>query len=141
LSIVAVAALVLVAAPVSSASSSHADSSSLLQDEFCTKANAGGGAKPQTTVLGHYPEYKTFGPSSANRFNVQDAASLTDRQLWTLNKRFLDDGIARGDDFLLSTGPDMMRQKSFFAQELAYMQTRGYTPVQTVDGWRLVGRT
>ncbi len=37
-------------------------------------------------------------------FELPQGKTLPNTQVWELNKRWLDEAIARGDDFILATG-------------------------------------
>jgi filamentous hemagglutinin len=61
---------------------------------------------------------------------------MSPTQQWAANTRFLDRLITRGDEVLLATNAADARAGTFFARELEYLISRGYT--LTSDGWRLL---
>ena len=56
-----------------------------------------------------------------NSYLVRDA-------VWAINKQFLDEAIQRGDELILATDSQLARAGSYFAKELAYLESLGYTP-------------
>jgi RHS repeat-associated protein len=86
------------------------------------------------TVLGHYPEYVNLAESTgANYFNVPTSEwnAMTPSEQWSMNERFLDEAIARGDKFQLATPLDKVRPGSFFERELRYLESKGYIVNET----------
>ena len=76
--------------------------------------------------LGHYPQYAVTGDlEGLTRLQMSEATwrSLNTYDLWLVNKAFLDQAIARGDKFVLTT--DVQRY-SFFAEEIQYLINSGY---------------
>jgi RHS repeat-associated protein len=81
-------------------------------------------------TLGHYPDYVDLaGTTGAKHFSVPDDVwdKMSPAQQWAANRKFLDRGIANGDTFLLATPVDVMRTNSWYAEELNYLMSRGYT--------------
>jgi hypothetical protein len=92
-----------------------------------------------SSVLGHYPNYvETAESLGARYFNVPKEAwaKMTPTEQWAANQRFLDRAIQRGDDFVLATPPQMARPGSFYARELNYLESRGFT--LNVDGTKML---
>jgi RHS repeat-associated protein len=92
-----------------------------------------------TTVLGRYPGYLNTAKSLGARYlDVPPArwARMTPAEQWAANTRFLDRLIGRGDDVVLSTAAREAAPNSFFARELEYLTSRGYTISD--DGMRLL---
>jgi len=90
-----------------------------------TAANAG------KTVLGHFPEYLRLAESEgANVFNIPSETwnALSEGERWAANQAFLDQAVARGDQILLATPPNLARAGSYFARELEYLAGKGYVP-------------
>ena len=91
------------------------------------------------TVLGHFPEYlekaKELG---ANRFSIPTSAweQMSTTARWAANQKFLDRAIARGDEFILATPANLARAGSYFAQELEYLASKGYS--LSADGLRML---
>jgi hypothetical protein len=52
---------------------------------------------------------------------------MSPAEQWAANQKFLDRGIANGDTFLLATPIDVMRTNSWYAQEINYLFSKGYT--------------
>jgi hypothetical protein len=91
------------------------------------------------TVLGHYPGYVNTAQSIGARYlDVPPAvwARMTPTEQWAANTRFLDRLMARGDNVLLSTPALQAAPNSFFARELEYLTSRGYT-VSSDGRWLL----
>jgi len=88
-------------------------------------AKAGG-----ITVLGHGPDYVQKARELGATYFLMDSAAwdalvATDKKLaWGVNQKFLDDAIARGDEFILAT--ELERRPSFFEDELRYLLEHGY---------------
>ncbi|MBN1612369.1 MAG: hypothetical protein JW940_37405, partial [Polyangiaceae bacterium] len=83
-----------------------------------------------TTVLGHHPEYlERAAELGARRFNIPTRVwnKMSAAEQWAANQRFLDRLIARGDRVVLSTPAAEARAGSFFARELQYLKSHGYT--------------
>ena len=86
------------------------------------------------TVLGHYPEYVNMANASgASYFNVPTAEwnAMSQSEQWSMNQKFLDDAITRGDQFQLATPLDQVRPGSFLERELEYLEGKGYVPNAT----------
>ena len=93
----------------------------------------------KTTVIGHNPAYVQLAQKlDANYLDIQMAEwnKLDEAAKWALNRKFLDDAIARGDDFVLATPLDKVRKGSGFENELDYLYSKGYKP--SSDGTRLI---
>jgi len=91
------------------------------------------------TVLGHNPAYVQLAEElGARRLNVPTDVwqKMTPAEQWAANQRFLDRAIRRGDDIVLATPARQARPGSFFARELEYLASKGYTV--SPDGLRLV---
>jgi hypothetical protein len=92
------------------------------------------------TVLGHYPQYVELSEHlNARRFELPDSVwkGMTQDEIWTANRKFLDRTIERGDDIFLSN--PAARPDSYFEKELNYMMDQGYTI--SADGARLLPPT
>jgi hypothetical protein len=61
---------------------------------------------------------------------------LTDAERWAINKQFLDEAIARGDEILLASPESAARAGTFLARELAYLRSLGYEISK--DGTRMI---
>jgi RHS repeat-associated protein len=91
------------------------------------------------TVLGHMEDYvKLSDELNARRFSIPENIwrKMSDEERWVANKKFLDRTIARGDDIILATTLDRVREGSFFAKELQYLFNKGYRV--SADGTRLI---
>jgi RHS repeat-associated protein len=85
---------------------------------------------PACRTLGHYPDYVDLARTTgARNFSVPDDVwnRMTPAEQWAANQKFLDRGIANGDTFLLATPIDDMRTVSWYADELNYLMSKGYT--------------
>lgn len=110
----------------------------LRAEKLATKA-AKAAAVEGKTVLGHFPEYKRLGDSlNARTFQIPESAwnKMSEAERWGANQKFLDRMISRGDEVLLATPLDRVRPGSYFARELEYMGSKGFTP--SADGTRLL---
>ena len=91
------------------------------------------------TVLGRFPAYINLAKDlGANFLNIptEEFNALSPEDQWAANQAFLDRAVAAGDDFVLATAPELAREGSFYAQELAYLLSQGYVP--NVAGTALV---
>lgn len=91
------------------------------------------------TVLGHFPEYLRLAENEgANVFNIPSGTwnALSEGERWAANQAFLDQAVARGDQILLATPPNLARAGSYFARELEYLAGKGYVP--NADGTALI---
>jgi hypothetical protein len=74
----------------------------------------------------------------ARRFNVPtevwEKVSPVDQ--WAANQKFLDRMIARGDDVILASPVKAAEPATFFARELEYLRSRGFT--LSSDGTRML---
>jgi hypothetical protein len=71
-------------------------------------------------------------------FNVLDQPSKgTGRWYWSRNRAFIDDAIARGDEFRLVTDPyaPLYSGGNVYQRELRYLRDLGYTFQQSGDYW------
>ena len=116
--------------------SANTGSLEVVSTSFALKGTPPTGRQPkfrlarQTTVLGHYPEYVEWGRRlRANTFQVPAETwnKLSPAQRTALNRRFLDQAIARGDKIMLATPCTKVRPGSAFAWELEYLSEHGYT--------------
>jgi hypothetical protein len=92
---------------------------------------AAGAQGKGVTVLGHYPAYANMAEAEgANYFNVptEQWNAKSSSEQWSMNQKYLDDAIARGDQFKLATPLDQVRPGSFFERELQYLEGKGYVP-------------
>ncbi|MFI7662893.1 polymorphic toxin-type HINT domain-containing protein [Micromonospora parva] len=81
-------------------------------------------------TLGHYPDYVDLAKTTgAKHFSVPDDVwnRMSPAEQWAANRKFLDRGITNGDTFLLATPVDVMRTNSWYAEELNYLMSKGYT--------------
>lgn len=81
-----------------------------------------------TVVLGHFPDYtKLAGRLSMPYFQIDPPilAGLSDAEIWTINRQFLDRSIAAGARFALATPQGQARPGSWFARELSYLRGLG----------------
>jgi hypothetical protein len=95
--------------------------------------------RARETVLGHYPEYlEEAKRRQANFFDIppEKWKKMTTEQRWVANRSFLDDAIARGDEFILATPLYQLRPASYFERELEYLAAKGYQ--LTADQRKLV---
>ena len=86
--------------------------------------------KGGASVLGHFPAYVAKAESlGARYFNVPSKVwnKMSPSQQWAANVKFLDRAIARGDTFYLATPAANARAGSWYARELKYLNSRGYT--------------
>ena len=84
--------------------------------------NAGSGY----VSLGHYPQYVVSSQlEGMTHLQMSNATwnSLNTAGRWLVNKAFLDQAIARGDKFVLTTD---VEKYSFFAEEIQYLINSGY---------------
>jgi RHS repeat-associated protein len=91
------------------------------------------------SVLGRHPAYLQLGQSIPSRFfNIPTWIwnRMSPAQQWAANTRFLDRLVARGDQVFLATNAADAGAGTFFARELEYLISRGYT--LSDDGWRLL---
>jgi RHS repeat-associated protein len=91
------------------------------------------------SVLGRNPAYVQLGEAIPSRYlNVPTWVwnRMSSAEQWAANTRFLDRLIARGDEVYLATRASAAPPGSFFARELEYLTSRGYTISD--DGWRLL---
>lgn len=51
---------------------------------------------------------------------------MTEKQIWSANKTFLDEGIAEKAKFLLSTSIDELRAGTYLEKEINYILKNGY---------------
>jgi len=96
-----------------------------------TEGAAAGAEGRGTTVLGHYPAYVNMAEAEgASYFNVptEQWNAMSPSEQWSMNQKFLDDAIARGDQFKLATPLDQVRPGSFLEKELEYLEGKGYVP-------------
>jgi hypothetical protein len=65
---------------------------------------------------------------NANYFNVptEEWNALTPTEQWSKNQGFIDEAIARGDQFKLATPLDKVRPGSFYEKEIQYLTSKGY---------------
>jgi RHS repeat-associated protein len=63
----------------------------------------------------------------ANYFYLDDYEALTTGEQWAANQEFLDQAIARGDTFVLSSPPELAPEGSGYFKELQYLLENGYT--------------
>ncbi|MBI2397882.1 MAG: RHS repeat-associated core domain-containing protein [Xanthomonadales bacterium] len=97
------------------------------------------GAQRGISVLGRHPAYVELAEAIPSRhFSVPTWVwnRMTPTQQWAANTRFLDRLISRGDEVYLATRASSAAPGTYFARELEYMTSRGYTVSD--DGWRLV---
>ena len=60
-------------------------------------------------------------------------------EMWKINEKFLDIQIASGRDIYLSHNPDSFRYtKTFFSDEISYLERHGFKFVQEGDVWHAV---
>ena len=93
----------------------------------------------ETRVLGSYPSYLDLAEKlGAKRFNIPTKAweKMSETEKWAANVKFLDRGIASGDNFILSNSAFEAKQGTAFYKELQYMYKRGYKP--STDGMSLI---
>ena len=104
--------------------------SSRVMAGFMLGGEAGAAAEGEgVTVLGHYPEYVNLAEElNANYFNVptEEWNALTPSEQWSKNQGFIDEAIARGDQFKLATPLDKARPGSFYEKEIQYLTSKGY---------------
>jgi hypothetical protein len=92
-----------------------------------------------TTVIGRNPQYVRLGEElGANYFNIPTKVwnSMDEGQQWLANRTFLDQAIARGDEFILATSRATAKAGSWYALELEYLMYRGYRFAK--DGTHLI---
>jgi RHS repeat-associated protein len=80
------------------------------------------------TVIGHNPAYVRLAEQlGANHLNVPEKIweALSNTERWDMLKGFLDEAIARGDDFLLATPLNEIKEGSWFAKEIKYLLDTG----------------
>jgi len=82
-----------------------------------------------TAVIGHFPEYSDLAKKlGASHFNIPTSVwgRMSDAERWIANKNFLDEAIARGDEFVLATPLNKMKPGSWFEREVKYLLDHGY---------------
>lgn len=81
-----------------------------------------------TTVIGRFVggTEKYIGNKNLNVLSF-DSKDLTQEEIWAINKAWLDDAIARGDDILLIS--ETASSGSFFEKELTYLAEKGFRRV------------
>lgn len=95
--------------------------------------DAGAATETGTTVIASYaasPSYIDVAESlGANYFNVdaETWAAMTADDQWAANQSFLDEAIARGDTFALSSPPELAQEGTAYYSELQYILQNGYT--------------
>jgi hypothetical protein len=102
---------------------------SAAQSEALSTIAAGADAST-ITVLGRYPYYVNLAEQlGADYFQVDPAEwdAMSAEEQWAANRNFLDQAIARGDNFLLSTGLNSARSGTWFLREIRYLMYQGYT--------------
>lgn len=90
-------------------------------------------------VIGHYPAYIKLAKSlPAKYFDIAPEVwnAMDEGSQWKLTKKFLDTGIARGDQFILATPLDKVKPGSWLEDEINYLLSQGYTVAS--DGKSLV---
>jgi hypothetical protein len=90
-------------------------------------------------VIGHYPGNATLaGQIGADFLNIPTEVwdAMSPAEQWAANQAWLDEHIAAGHDFILSTPIEQARPGSFFALEIEYLLSQGYT--LSADGSTLV---
>jgi RHS repeat-associated protein len=92
------------------------------------------------TVLGKFPHYLKFAEKiGANRFNIPTKVweTLSAKEAWTANVKFLDRAITRGDDLVLSKKiKDISKVSGQLRKELDYLVEQGYK--LSDDGRRMI---
>lgn len=94
------------------------------------------------TVLGKYPEYLELAKSIGARvYSIPQKVfeSMTEDEQWAANQKFLDRAISRGSNFVLATPADAARPGTWYARELSYLKSQGYTVGS--DGMSMVAPT
>jgi hypothetical protein len=85
-----------------------------------------------TTVIGNYnavPSHIEYAQSlGANYFSIapEQWATMSEEEQWAANKDFLDQAIARGDTFEMSSSPEDPNAGKSFIKEVEYIQSKGY---------------
>ena len=94
--------------------------------------NKGSNPSSGTTVLGRGSDYIVKGQEMGANYLKIDAKTWNSLEqsgnAWKVNQQFLDDAIARGDEFVLATSEANAGQ-GFYAKELAYLKDKGYKVV------------
>jgi RHS repeat-associated protein len=88
------------------------------------------GVRQGITVLGRYPKYiRVAKDVGGNTFDVPIDLwnKLNKAEQWALNRKFLDEAIARGDYFYLASRWADAPVGTFFRKELEYLFSKGYT--------------
>jgi hypothetical protein len=96
-------------------------------------------ASVETRVLGSFPIYLNLAEKlGAKRFSMPTEIfeALTKEEQWAANVKFLDRGIANGDNFILSNSAFEAKEGTGFYKELQYMYKRGYKAA--ADGMSLI---
>jgi hypothetical protein len=96
-------------------------------------------AAAETTVIGSFPQYLELAEIlDANRFSIPADIweTMTEAEQWAANKAFLDEVIASGRNFVLSTPIDLAGPGSYFEQELEYLYANGYRVVS--EGTKMI---
>jgi type II secretory pathway pseudopilin PulG len=91
------------------------------------------------TVIGRHPTYVELGEQlGANYYNIPTRVwnAMSEGEKWLANRTFLDQAIARGDEFVLASGIRTAEAGSWFRIELEYLFYRGYRLAE--DGKHLV---
>jgi hypothetical protein len=93
----------------------------------------------EKTVLGRYPAYvEKAAELNARRFDVPTEVwkKMPLAKQWVANQKFLDRMIARGDEVILASPVKAAEPGTFFARELAYLRSKGFT--LSSDGTRML---
>jgi hypothetical protein len=90
-------------------------------------------------VIGRNPAYlELAGELGAERFSIPPNvwSKMTSAEQWAANVKFLDDAVARGDQFVLSNSAKLAKQGTAFWKELQYLYSKGYKAAS--DGMSLI---
>jgi RHS repeat-associated protein len=103
--------------------------SPLAATEAAAEVVAEEGTTAGVTVLGQYPEYVEMAEEmGANYLNkpAEEWEAMSAAERWATNQRFLDEAIARGDAFRLSTLTSEADATGSFMKEIEYMAQQGF---------------
>jgi hypothetical protein len=84
---------------------------------------------PPVRVIGHYPIYVEVAETEGGRFfSIPEDIyrGMSPEEQWRANVKFLDRGIAKGEEFKLATPADEIRPGSSLAKEVNFILERGY---------------
>ena len=84
----------------------------------------------EVRVIGHFGEYLEMAAKipGSKTFHIPPkiAELMTEAEIWSKNRRFLDAGIRKAQEFILATPLNRVKLGSGFAKEIDYLLEHGY---------------